>query len=126
MADTCPRTKNRGRTSYAFIGGIGMDALGKDNALAAQHYLLLQAEAMGLGSCIMGYAQAAPKIVARHLDVPRFFTTYGVVALGHPALRFRRPALRKAADVRWVGGATQDAPTEGSHAHASSSAQRAA
>ncbi len=92
--------------AVVFIGGIARDPLGKDNALAAQHYLLLQAEAAGLGSCIMGYAQAAPKIIARHLDVPRFYRIYGVVALGHCRSRFHSVAVRTPPTVSWVEGQT--------------------
>lgn len=94
--------------AVVFIGGIAPDPFGKDNALAAQHYLMAQAQAMGLGSCIMGYAQAAPKILARHLDVPRFYKIFGVVALGHPKHRFQRVVTRKPASITWV--ATPDSP----------------
>jgi nitroreductase/NAD-dependent dihydropyrimidine dehydrogenase PreA subunit len=97
-----------GAPAVVFIGGIAQDPFGKDNALAAQHYLMAQAEADGLGSCIMGYAQAAPKILARHLEVPRFYRIYGVVALGHPKHRFARAARRKPASVTWVEGAESD------------------
>ena len=63
---------------------------------------MLQAEAMGLGSCIMGYAQAAPKILARHLMTPRFYQIYGVVAVGHPKYRFQRAVNRKPASITWA------------------------
>lgn len=88
--------------AVVFIGGIRQDVFGKDNALAAQHYLMAQAEAMGIGSCIMGYAQAAPRILAKHLEVPRFYRVYGVVALGQPRYRFHAAAERKPAVVDWV------------------------
>ena len=49
----------------AGLYGIKKDVLGKDNALAAQHYLMAQADAEGLGTCIIGYAQAAPNCSKR-------------------------------------------------------------
>jgi hypothetical protein len=36
-----------------------MDLSGRDHALGAQHYLMLYAETLGLGTCINGYAQSA-------------------------------------------------------------------
>jgi nitroreductase/NAD-dependent dihydropyrimidine dehydrogenase PreA subunit len=86
-----------------FIYGIEKDIFGKDNALAAQHYLISQAEAMGLGTCIIGYAQAAPKILAKYLDVPKFYKIYGVVTLGYPGIKFKRTVERNPAEIKWYG-----------------------
>ena len=86
-----------------FICGIKKDPLGKDNALAAQQYLMMQAEAMGLGTCIIGYAQSAPKVLAKHLDVPKFFTVYGAVTVGWPKVKYKRTVERKAPEIQWHG-----------------------
>ncbi len=86
-----------------FICGIEKDVLGRDNAVAAQHYLMMQAQAMGIGSCVIGYAQSAPKILARHLDIPRFYKVFGVVTLGYPKSKFKRTVERNPAEIIWYG-----------------------
>jgi len=86
-----------------FIYGIEKDILGKDNALAAQHYLMAQAEAMGLGTCIIGYAQAAPKVLAKHLGVPKFYRIYGAVTIGYPQVKYNRTVERNPAEIKWYG-----------------------
>ncbi|MBN1605328.1 MAG: nitroreductase family protein [Polyangiaceae bacterium] len=84
------------------IAGIAPDPFGKDNALAAQHYLMVLAEAMGLGTCIMGYAQANPRALARRLCLPRLYRIYAVIAVGWPAYRFHHAADRKPPRVQWM------------------------
>ncbi len=86
-----------------FIYGIGRDPLGKDNCLSAQQYLMSQAQAMGLGTCIIGYAQTAPKVLAKHLDVPKFYKIYGAITLGYPQVSYHRTTVRNTPEVSWVG-----------------------
>lgn len=85
-----------------FICGIGKDLLGKDNCLTAQQYLMAQAQAMGLGTCIIGYAQAAPKVLVKHLDIPKHYKVYGVVTLGYPKVNYQRTTDRNAPQVTWL------------------------
>ena len=86
-----------------FIYGIGKDPLGKDNCLSAQQYLMSQAQAMGLGTCIIGYAQAAPKVLADHLSIPKHYKVYGALTLGYPQVRYHRTVERKKPTISWVG-----------------------
>jgi len=94
-----------GAPCAVFLYAVAADALGKDNALAAQHYLMLQAQAMGLGSVILGYAQVAARKLTRTLEVPREFRIYGAVALGHPAVRYHRTVYRHEPRVHWFEAA---------------------
>lgn len=82
-----------------FFTGIGMDPAGKDHALGALHYLMLYAETLGLGTCINGYAQSAPKLLAKRLDVPKFHTIYGALMVGYRKHAYRRTVYRKPAVV---------------------------
>jgi nitroreductase len=76
-----------------------MDPSGRDHALGAQHYLMLYAETLGLGTCINGYAQSAPKVLAKHLNVPQAHTIYGALMLGYRKHTYRRRVHRKPASV---------------------------
>jgi len=82
-----------------FFTGIAMDPSGRDHALGAQHYLMLYAETLGLGTCINGYAQSAPKVLAKHLNVPKAHTIYGAIMLGYSKYRYRKHVHRKPASV---------------------------
>lgn len=75
----------------------------EDVLLAAQN-LLLGAHAMGLGTCLIGFA-----VEAMHRDasiqavvgIPKSERVRAVVAIGHPAERFKTVAGRRAVPVRW-------------------------
>lgn len=82
-----------------FFTGIGIDPSGRDHALGAQHYVMLFAETLGLGTCINGYAQSAPKLLAKHLDVPAMHAVYGAIMLGYRRRTYRRRVYRAPATV---------------------------
>lgn len=82
-----------------FFTGVTMDPSGRDHALGAQHYLMLYAETLGLGTCINGYAQSAPKLLAKHLNVPKAHTIYGATMLGYRKYTYRRRVYRKPASI---------------------------
>ena len=82
-----------------FCTGIAMDPSGRDHALGAQHYLMLYAETLGLGTCINGYAQSAPKVLAKHLQVPKDHAIYGALMLGYRKHTYRKCVYRKPASI---------------------------
>jgi len=96
-----------GAPAVVFVCAPAKDSFGAHNAVLAQQYIALQAQAMGLGSCIMGYALAAKKALKRHLPVPPEYQVYGALALGYPSVRHRRTVARKPAPVHWVGEAEE-------------------
>ena len=70
---------------------------GEDALLASQN-MLLMGEALGLGSCLIGYVVEAARrdaSINRLLDLDKKFQIYSVIALGHPAVKFLRPAGRR-------------------------------
>ena len=78
----------------------------QDDALLATQNILLATEAMGLGSCLIGFAVEAlrrDQKIKETLKIPATETIYAVIALGYPALTFLRPAGRRKVPVRWIG-----------------------
>ncbi len=79
----------------------------KEDALLAAGQICLAAEAIGLGTCLVGFAVEAirhdPRI-KRRLDLPKDEAILAVVALGHPAVRYQRPAGRLPVPIRTIEG----------------------
>lgn len=76
-----------------------------DNALLATQNILLGAETMGLGSCLIGFAVEAlrrDRKIKESLKIPTNETIYAVIALGYPATSFQRPAGRRKVPIRWI------------------------
>lgn len=75
------------------------------NCHLAMAYLMLQAEAMGLGVCIIGYfisaAERDPSII-QELDIPPDHKIFTCCTVGYPQLKFRKLVQRKPPAVRWM------------------------
>jgi nitroreductase/NAD-dependent dihydropyrimidine dehydrogenase PreA subunit len=78
-----------------------------EDALLATQNMLLAAHAMGLGTCLIGFAVAA---MARDADMQCSFgmtsreKVYSVIAIGHPDESYEKVAGRKKATVRYFEG----------------------
>jgi nitroreductase/NAD-dependent dihydropyrimidine dehydrogenase PreA subunit len=82
-----------------------------ENASSAQNchlaiaHIMIQAQAMGLGTCIIGYfltaAERDPSII-KELGIPENEKIFTCCTVGYPALAFRRLVQRKAPVVRWM------------------------
>jgi nitroreductase len=76
-----------------------------EDALLVAGNILLGAHAMGLGTCLIGYAVVA---VARDRNVRAFLglspgeAVHAVIALGYPDERYRTVTGRKPADLRFL------------------------
>lgn len=69
-----------------------------EDALLATQNMLLAAHAMGLGTCLIGYAVAAmgkDATIRQRIGIPANETVHAVLALGHPNERYQRVAGRK-------------------------------
>jgi len=74
----------------------------EDCSFAAYH-LILAAETLGLGSCLIGYitsAAARSQPIRRVVELPPEHHIYSTVAIGYPAERFVRLVPRRPANVR--------------------------
>jgi nitroreductase/NAD-dependent dihydropyrimidine dehydrogenase PreA subunit len=75
----------------------------REDAQYAGYIMTLLAHTLGLGSCFIGYAVEAMNrepSLKRMVDIPAGHRVDTVLALGHPSVSYRRPALRKPASVR--------------------------
>jgi nitroreductase/NAD-dependent dihydropyrimidine dehydrogenase PreA subunit len=78
-----------------------------EDCLLATGQILLAAHAMGLGTCLIGFAVSAlqhDRAIPRRLGLGPDETVRAVIALGHPAEAYRRPAGRRAVTVRRFAG----------------------
>ena len=84
-----------------------------EDAMLATANILLAAEAMGLGSCLIGFATEAirhsPRIRAS-LQLPSEEDVHAVIALGYPAVRFARSAARRPVQPRVLRLAGEERP----------------
>jgi nitroreductase len=68
-------------------------------------HIIIQAQAMGLGTCIIGYfltaAERDPSII-KGLNIPENEKIFTCCTVGYPALAFRRLVQRKPPVVRWM------------------------
>ena len=75
------------------------------NCSLAMAHIILQAQAMGLGTCIIGYfltaAERDPSIV-KELEIPPENKIFTCCTVGYPALKFKRLVQRKSPVVRWL------------------------
>jgi nitroreductase/NAD-dependent dihydropyrimidine dehydrogenase PreA subunit len=84
----------------------GASCPAEDALLAAQN-ILLAAHALGLGTCLIGFAVAAVKnrpALKRVIGIPDEEAVYAVIALGHPHETYRRVADRKPVEPRFYEG----------------------
>jgi nitroreductase/NAD-dependent dihydropyrimidine dehydrogenase PreA subunit len=77
-----------------------------EDAMLATGNILLTAHAMGLGSCLIGFAVAAINNgpgIKNHIGIPEEETVYAVIALGYPKETYTRPAGRRKPTLRTFG-----------------------
>jgi nitroreductase/NAD-dependent dihydropyrimidine dehydrogenase PreA subunit len=99
-----------GATAAILVTGRKDASCPAEDALLATANILLAAQAMGLGTCLIGYAVEAiarSGAIRRSLQLPADERVYSVIALGHPALGFARPAGRRPIRPRVVNLAGQ-------------------
>jgi nitroreductase/NAD-dependent dihydropyrimidine dehydrogenase PreA subunit len=94
-----------GAPAVIIVGSLPGGSCPAEDALLATQNILLAAHAMGLGTCLIGFAVSAMQKESRIKDllkIPREETVHAVIALGHPAVTYQRLAGRKKAVSRFV------------------------
>lgn len=94
-----------GAPAAILVGGKKEAGCPAEDALLATQNILLAAEAMGLGSCLIGFAVEAFRRDSRirsHLEIPSDEKVYSVIGLGYPAVKWQRFAGRKPFTCRQV------------------------
>lgn len=69
-----------------------------EDALLATQNILLAAQTMGLGSCLIGFAVQALRstpMIRRKMQVPDDEEVFSVIVLGYPAVTYFRPTVRR-------------------------------
>jgi nitroreductase/NAD-dependent dihydropyrimidine dehydrogenase PreA subunit len=93
-----------GATAAIIIGSAPGGSCPKEDALMAAQNILLAAHAMGLGTCMIGYAVEALNRDAKLKEliaVPAEEAVHAVIVLGYPAERYCRMAGRKEVHPRF-------------------------
>jgi nitroreductase/Pyruvate/2-oxoacid:ferredoxin oxidoreductase delta subunit len=96
-----------GAAALIVIGAAPGASCPAEDALLAAQNILLAAHALGLGTCLIGFAVAAMKNrprIKRAIGIPDEEEVYAVIALGHPHESYRRVADRKPIRVRFFEG----------------------
>jgi len=108
LADWEERGRDRllhGAPAVIIVGSIPGGSCPAEDALLATQNILLAAHAMGLGTCLIGFAVSAMQKDGRIKDllkIPREENVHAVIAIGHPAVAYQRLTGRKKAVSRFV------------------------
>ena len=96
-----------GATAVILVGGRSGAACPQEDALLAVQNILLGAHAMGLGTCLIGFAVSAierASSLKAFLKIPPDESIYAAIAAGYPDEHYQRLPGRKPAPVRvWPG-----------------------
>lgn len=93
-----------GATACILIGSGPDASCPKEDAMLAAGNVLLGAHAMGLGTCLIGFAVEAMKAdpsIKTYLDIPVKEKVHAVIALGYPDESYQRITGRKKAVIRF-------------------------
>lgn len=76
----------------------------REDALLATQNILIGAHALGLGTCLIGFAVAALQReakIGKALGIPPAEKVHAVIALGYPDIVYQRPTGRRPAPIRF-------------------------
>jgi nitroreductase/NAD-dependent dihydropyrimidine dehydrogenase PreA subunit len=95
----------RNAPALIVIHALAENTSSAQNCHLAMAHIMLQAHALGLGTCINGYfttaAERDPSIV-KELEVPKENKIFTCCTVGYPVLKFRKLVQRKPPSVRWL------------------------
>ena len=95
-----------GATAGIIVGSRPGGSCPAEDALLATQNVLLGAHALGLGTCLIGFAASAMQKdlrIKERLKIPREESVHAVIAVGHPAVVYQRLTGRKKTLCR-IGG----------------------
>ena len=100
-----------GATAVILVGSKPGASCPREDALLATQNIVLAAHAMGLGTCLIGYAVEALRngpVIKKALRIPKEEAVYAVVALGYPAEKYQKLTGRKKVVPRFVDSPSQN------------------
>jgi nitroreductase/NAD-dependent dihydropyrimidine dehydrogenase PreA subunit len=74
----------------------------RDDCVAAQNYMMLYAQSLGIGSCISGYDQYAHKKLARYLKVSRDKQIFAISFFGYPREHYLKTIRYREPPITWI------------------------
>jgi len=94
-----------GAPAAILIGARPGASQGREDALLASQNILLAAHAMGLGTCLIGFAVEAMKIdprIKKAVGLSRKEKIHSVIALGYPRIKYQRTTGRRKVEPRFL------------------------
>ncbi len=94
-----------GATAAILVTGKKTASCPAEDALLATQNILLAAHAMGLGSCLIGFAVEAmrrDRAIKKKMEIPEDQNIYSVIALGFPAVAYLHHAGRRLVQPRII------------------------
>lgn len=94
-----------GATAVIMVGGLKDSSCPSEDALLATQNILLGAHAIGLGTCLIGFAVNAIANDAKlktSLGVKSSERIYSVIALGYPKEKYQKLTVRKRINPRYI------------------------
>ena len=95
-----------GASAVIIVGAEPGASCSAEDALLASQNILLGAHALGLGTCLIGFAVEAMKndrSIQKALGIPKEESIHAVIALGYPKEHYQRPCKRKRPVIRFFG-----------------------
>jgi nitroreductase len=96
-----------GAPALIIVGSLPDASCPLEDAVLATQNILLAAHAIGLGTCLIGYAVEAMNrdtTIKTTIGIPATEPVYAVIALGYPDEPFQRMTGRKKPVLRWPAG----------------------
>ena len=75
----------------------------RDDCVAAQNYMMLYAQTLGIGSCISGYGQYAHKKLSRYFGLPKSKRIFAISFFGYPRMSLKKSIRFKEPSITWEG-----------------------
>jgi nitroreductase/NAD-dependent dihydropyrimidine dehydrogenase PreA subunit len=95
----------RNAPALILVHALAENSSSAQNCHLAMANILLQANALGLGTCIVGYfltaAERDPSII-KELEIPPGNKIFTCCTVGYPVLKFRKLVPRRPPAVRWL------------------------
>lgn len=75
----------------------------KDDCVIAQQYMMLYAQSLGIGSCVIGFAQFAHKTLEKILKIKKGYSIYAVSIFGYPKYIYKKEIqYLKEPPITWI------------------------
>lgn len=75
----------------------------KDDCIISQQYMMLYAQSLEIGSCIIGYAQYAHKSIEKVLKIKKGYSVYAVAVFGYPKYIYKKEIqYLKKPETTWI------------------------